>query len=99
MVLQTWGDGLDACEAVVALEDAFGCVIDREKFGKIREIAGLGCLVLLFIAGWLVGVVVLLGDAASLLIDYFGTGSAKIVMGTVLAAWSVISYPGDKTAF
>ena len=37
MVLQTWGDGLDACEAVVALEDAFGCVIDGEKLGKIRE--------------------------------------------------------------
>lgn len=37
MVLQTRGDGLDACEAVVALEDAFGCVIDGEKLGKIRE--------------------------------------------------------------
>ena len=127
MVLQTWGDGLDACEAVVALEDAFGCVIDGEKLGKIREngdvffkdvvaavletrgtkpvkhpppepglpkpkgIAGLGCLALLFIAGWPVGVVVLLGVVASLLVDYFGAGSAKIVMGTVLAAWGVIS--------
>ena len=37
MVLQTRGDGLDACEAVEALEDAFGCVIDGEKLGKIRE--------------------------------------------------------------
>ena len=127
IVLQTWGDGLDACEAVEALEDAFGCVIDGEKLGKIREsgdvffkdvvaavletrgtkpvkhpppepglpkpkgIAGLGCLALLFIAGWPVGVVVLLGVVASLLIDYFGAGSAKIVMGTALAAWGVIS--------
>ena len=126
MVLQTWGDGLDACEAVEALEDACGCVIDGEKLGKIREtgdvffkdvvatvwetrgtkpvkhpppepglprpkgIAGLGCLTLLFIAGWPVGVVVLLGAVASLLIDYFGAGSAILVMGTVLAAWGVI---------
>ena len=127
MVLQTRGDGLDAYEAVVALEDTFGCVIDGEKLGKIREngdvffkdvvaavletrgtkpvkhpppepglphpkgIAGLGCLALLFIAGWPVGVVVLLGVAASLLIDYFGAGSAKMVMGTAIAAWGVIS--------
>lgn len=127
MVLQTWGDGLDACEAVVALEDAFGCVIDGEKLGKIREngdvffkdvvaavletrgtkpvkhpppepglpkpkgIAGLGYLVLLLIAVWPVGVVVLLGVAASLLVDYFGAGSAKIVIGVAIAVWGVIS--------
>ena len=127
MVLETWGDGLDACEAVEALEDAFGCVIDGEKLGKIREngdvffkdvvaavletrgtkpvkhpppepglpkpkgIAGLGYLVLLLIAVWPVGVVVLLGVAVSLLVDYFGAGSAKIVMGAVVAAWGVIS--------
>lgn len=127
MVLQTRGDGLDACEAVEALEDAFGCVIDGENLGKIREdgdvffkdvvaavletrgtkpvkhpppepglpkskgIAGLGYLVLLLIAVWPVGVVVLLGVAVSLLVDYFGAGSAKIVMGTALAAWGVIS--------
>ena len=127
MVLETWGDGLDACEAVEALEDAFGCVIDGEKLGKIREngdvffkdvvaavletrgtkpvkhpppeprlpkpkgIAGLGCLALLFIAGWPVGVVVLLGVVASLLVDYFGAGSAKIVMGAAVAAWGVIA--------
>ena len=127
MVLQTRGDGLDACEAVEALEDAFGCVIDGENLGKIREdgdvffkdvvaavletrgtkpvkhpppepglpkpkgIAGLGYLVLLLIAVWPVGVVVLLGVVVSLLVDYFGAGSAKIVMGTALAAWGVIS--------
>lgn len=127
MVLQTRGDGLDACEAVVALEDAFGCVIDGEKLGKIREngdvffkdvvaavlemrgtkpvkhpppepglpkpkgIAGLGCLVLLFLASWPVGVVVLLGVVASLLIDCCGAGSAKIVIGTTVAAWGVIA--------
>ena len=127
MVLQTRGDGLDACEAVVALEDAFGCVINGEKLGKIREngdvffkdvvaavletrgtkpvkhpppepglpkpkgIAGLGCLVLLFLASWPVGVVVLLGVVASLLIDCCGAGSAKIVMGVAIAAWGVIS--------
>lgn len=127
MVLQTRGDGLDACEAVEALEDAFGCVIDGEKLGKIREngdvffkdvvaavletrgtksvkypppepglphpkgIAVLGCLALLFVALWPVGAVVLLGVAASLLIDYFGSGSAKIVVGAVIAAWGVIS--------
>ena len=127
MVLQTRGDGLDACEAVEALEDAFGCVIDGEELGKIREngdvffkdvvaavletrgtkpvkypppepgvphpkgIAVLGCLALLFVALWPVGAVVLLGVAASLLIDYFGSGSAKIVVGAAIAAWGVIS--------
>ena len=58
---------------------------------KPKGIAGLGYLVLLLIAVWPVGVIVLLGVAASLLVDYFGAGSAKIVMGTALAAWGVIS--------
>ena len=33
----------------------------------------------------------LLKSCGSLLVDYFGADSAKIVMGTVLTAWGVIS--------